>query len=108
MEQKQIVARVKGILEVDGLRFKDLDGTGELKPYEDWRLSPEERARDLVSRMTDEEKAGMLIIRRPINWPPGISVILSYVKMLPPVNWQNGSMPCRKSAKVPVSAFPVW
>lgn len=44
MEQKQIVARMKGVLEVDGLRFKDLDGTGELKPYEDWRLSPEERA----------------------------------------------------------------
>ena len=29
MEQKQIVARVKGILEVDGLCFKDLDGTGD-------------------------------------------------------------------------------
>lgn len=70
MEQKQIVARVKGILEVDGLCFKDLDGTGELKPYEDWRLSPEERARDLVSRMTDEEKAGMLIIN---SQPMGIS-----------------------------------
>lgn len=70
MEQKQIVARTKGVLEVDGLRFKDLDGTGELKPYEDWRLSPEERAKDLVGRMTDEEKAGMLIIN---SQPMGIS-----------------------------------
>lgn len=55
---------------MDGLRFKDLDGTGELKPYEDWRLSPEERAKDLVGRMTDEEKAGMLIIN---SQPMGIS-----------------------------------
>ena len=46
MEQKKITARCKGIIEADGLQFKDLDGTGELKPYEDWRLSPEERARE--------------------------------------------------------------
>ena len=54
MVQKKIVARSKGIIEVDGLKFKDLDGTGELKPYEDWRLTPEERAKDLVSRMNNE------------------------------------------------------
>ena len=62
MEQKKIGTRVKGVLTVDGLTFKDLDGTGVLKPYEDWRLAPEERARDLVGRMTPEEKAGMFII----------------------------------------------
>lgn len=28
------------IIEIDGLRFRDLDGDGELTPYEDWRLSP--------------------------------------------------------------------
>lgn len=70
MEQKKIVARAKGIIEADGLRFKDLDGTGELKPYEDWRLPPRQRAEDLVSRMTDEEKAGMLVIN---DQPMGIS-----------------------------------
>lgn len=70
MQQKKIVARAKGILEVDGLQFKDLDGTGELKPYEDWRLPPQQRAEDLVARMTDEEKAGMLIIN---DLPMGIS-----------------------------------
>lgn len=32
----------KGILEKDGLFFKDLTGDGRLYPYEDWRLSPEE------------------------------------------------------------------
>ena len=74
MEQKKITARCKGIIEADGLQFKDLDGTGELKPYEDWRLSPEERARDLVSRMTNEEKAGLMVIHdlpMGISTPPG-------------------------------------
>ncbi len=71
MEQVRISARVKGTIEADGLRFKDLDGTGVLKPYEDWRLSPEERARDLVERMTDEEKAGMFVINSQMM---GISV----------------------------------
>lgn len=49
------------LLEVDGLFFKDLAGTGELLPYEDWRLSPEERARDLASRLTIEEIAGLML-----------------------------------------------
>lgn len=62
MKQKTIRTTVKGIIKKDGLLFKDLYGDGELKPYEDWRLSPEERAKDLVSRMTDEEKAGMFVI----------------------------------------------
>ena len=29
------------------LQFKDLDGSGTLTPYEDWRLGAAERARDL-------------------------------------------------------------
>ena len=70
MQQKTIKTRVKGTIQVDGLEFKDLFGDGQLKPYEDWRLSPEERAKDLVSRMTDEEKAGMFIIN---SQPMGIS-----------------------------------
>jgi beta-glucosidase len=45
------------VLQKDGLQFKDLNRNGVLDPYEDWRLSPEQRARDLVSRMTLEEKA---------------------------------------------------
>ena len=46
----------------EGLRFKDLNGNGVLDPYEDWRLSPAERAADLVSRMTPEEKIGLMVI----------------------------------------------
>lgn len=50
------------IVNVDGWEFRDLDRDGQLAPYEDWRLSPAERARDLVGRMTTGEKAGMMII----------------------------------------------
>ena len=49
------------VLQKDGLQFKDLNRNGVLDPYEDWRLSPEQRARDLVARMTLEEKAGAMM-----------------------------------------------
>lgn len=49
------------IIHKDGLMFKDLNRNGVLDPYEDWRLSAEERARDLASRMTVEEKAGAMM-----------------------------------------------
>lgn len=77
MVQPVIAARVKGVIEADGLKFKDLDGTGELKPYEDWRLAPEARAEDLLSRMTDEEKAGLMVINSQmmgISLKPGQAV----------------------------------
>jgi len=48
-------------LEVDGLKFKDLNKNGALDPYEDWRLSPEQRAEDLLSKMTPEEKAAQMV-----------------------------------------------
>jgi len=46
---------------VDGLRFRDLDHDGVLAPFEDHRLPPDVRARDLVSRMTLNEKAGVMM-----------------------------------------------
>ncbi len=49
------------VLRQDGLEFKDLNRNGVLDPYEDWRLSPARRARDLVGRMTLEEKAGTMM-----------------------------------------------
>ena len=55
-------ARVKKIISVDGFQFKDLNGNNLLDPYEDWRLPTEERISDLLSKMTLEEKAGMLMI----------------------------------------------
>ena len=55
--QPELVARVKDIIEVDGYQFKDLNDNGELDPYEDWRLTPEERADNLLSLMSVEQKA---------------------------------------------------
>ena len=51
---------VTPILEVDGYKFKDLNKNGELDPYEDWRLTPEERTEDLLSRMSDKNKAAQM------------------------------------------------
>lgn len=48
------------LIEQDGFVFKDLEGTGELVPYEDWRLSAEERAEDLANRLTIEQIAGLM------------------------------------------------
>ncbi|PWU50233.1 hypothetical protein DLE60_21100 [Micromonospora globispora] len=57
-----IEGRVKDLIKVDGRYFKDLNDNGRLDRYEDWRLSPERRADDLLSRMTLEEKAGLMQI----------------------------------------------
>jgi len=59
--QKVVVARSSSIIESRGLRFKDLNKNGVVDPYEDWRLTPAARARDLVRRMTLEEKAGTMM-----------------------------------------------
>ena len=49
------------LLTVDGLQFKDLNHNGRLDPYEDWRLTPEARAHDLVGRMAIEDLAGLMV-----------------------------------------------
>ncbi|USQ96578.1 glycoside hydrolase family 3 protein [Caulobacter sp. RL271] len=60
-EQPALGVRGGKIVTVDGLRFRDLDRDGKLSPFEDWRLSPDVRAADLVSRMTLDEKAGEMM-----------------------------------------------
>ncbi len=47
-------------LTVDGVTFRDLNKNGRLDPYEDSRRPIEERVEDLLSRMSLEEKAGMM------------------------------------------------
>lgn len=59
--QPVLGTRTAPILEIDGLRFRDLNRSGALDPYEDWRLTSEARARDLVARMTLAEKAGTMM-----------------------------------------------
>lgn len=49
------------LLSVDGLEFKDLNKNGALDAYEDWRLTPGERAEDLLAQMTAEEKAAQML-----------------------------------------------
>lgn len=49
------------ILTVGGLKFKDLNKNGKLDKYEDWRLSAEERAKDLVKQMSVEQIAGLML-----------------------------------------------
>lgn len=49
------------LLEVDGYRFKDLNRNGQLDKYEDWRLSCDERARDLAEQLSIDEIAGLML-----------------------------------------------
>lgn len=49
------------IIEKDGKAFKSFDGSDTLLPYEDWRLTAEERARDLASRLSIDEIAGLML-----------------------------------------------
>jgi len=59
--QPDLGARGVKILEVRGLRFKDLNKNGRLDPYEDWRRPVEDRISNLLSLMTLEEKAGLMV-----------------------------------------------
>jgi beta-glucosidase len=59
--QPKIEARKAPVITVDGLKFRDLNKNGTLDRYEDWRLPVEQRVADLVSRMTVEEKTGLMI-----------------------------------------------
>jgi beta-glucosidase len=49
------------ILTVDGLAFKDLNKNGKLDKYEDWRLPVDVRAKDLASKMSVEQIAGLML-----------------------------------------------
>ncbi|KAB8066426.1 glycoside hydrolase family 3 protein [Janthinobacterium violaceinigrum] len=48
-------------LKSDGYTFKDMNRNGKVDPYEDWRLPAEARADDLLSRMSLDEKAGLMM-----------------------------------------------
>lgn len=54
------IESLTNILEVDGLKFKDMNGNGKLDDYEDWRLDEDARTADLISQMEDAELAGLL------------------------------------------------
>ena len=49
------------LLTEDGFAFKDLNRNDSLDAYEDWRLTPQERAADLASKLSKEEIAGLML-----------------------------------------------
>ena len=63
---------VTPILEVDGLKFKDLNGNGQLDVYEDWRQELDARVKDLYDQLTLEEKAGLFYHVNTCGNPQGV------------------------------------
>jgi beta-glucosidase len=61
-QQPTVQLRSRKVLTVDGRQFRDANGSGTVDRYEDWRLPVGARVDDLVSRMTLEEKAGLMLI----------------------------------------------
>jgi beta-glucosidase len=60
--QPALGSRSVRIIEKRGLKFRDLNKNSKLDKYEDWRLNSDERAKDLLSKMSLEEKAGFMFI----------------------------------------------
>ena len=60
--QPVVEAVAKDILTIDGKQFKDLNNNNKLDPYENWQLNVPKRVKDLISKMTLEEKAGLMLI----------------------------------------------
>ncbi|MBE2224454.1 MAG: glycoside hydrolase family 3 C-terminal domain-containing protein [Anaerolineae bacterium] len=64
LSTRRNVSKLSGdapLLEVDGMVFRDLNGNGRLDAYEDPRRPIELRVVDLMSQMTLEEKAGLMM-----------------------------------------------
>ncbi len=58
-----------GVIEKDGLFFRDIAGNGEWKSYDDWRLPAKERAEALAEDLSTDEKIGLLFVN---SWKTGI------------------------------------
>lgn len=50
-----------GVIVQDGLFFKDMDNSGKLDPYKDWRLDHETRAKDMVAHLPLKQQAGLVL-----------------------------------------------
>lgn len=72
------------ILDVDGLKFKDLNKNGSLDVYEDWRKPVDERVNDLLSQMSATDKAAqmlhMTLVTLKESWftDLGVGFVLAY------------------------------
>ena len=59
------------LLTEDGFAFKDLNKDGKLDTYEDWRLPADERAKDLASKLSVEQIAGLMLYSAHQSIPSG-------------------------------------
>ena len=59
-----------GVIQSEGLYFKDSNNNQELDPFEDWRLDAKTRAADMVSKMSLEDQAGFVFNALAIT--PGV------------------------------------
>lgn len=59
----------RNVLYQDGLYFKDIDGSGVMQDYNDWRLSSKQRAESYVKQLSVKEKTDQLFIA---DWRMGI------------------------------------
>lgn len=72
------------ILDVDGLKFKDLNKNGTLDVYEDWRKPVEERVNGLLAQMSPTDKAAqmlhMTLVTLKESWftDLGVGFVLAY------------------------------
>ena len=62
----------------DGVGYRDLNHNGRLDPYEDPRLTPEERTADLLSQLSLAEKVG-LMFHTIIESGPGGTIPMVHV-----------------------------
>ncbi len=61
-KQPVLGSRSVKMLIVNNLQFKDLNRNNKLDKYEDWRLPYTIRAKDLLRKMSVEQKAGFMLI----------------------------------------------
>jgi beta-glucosidase len=59
------------ILTSKGFAFKDLNQNNKLDKYEDWRLPVDVRAKDLASKLSVEQIAGLMLYSRHQSIPAG-------------------------------------
>lgn len=111
--QPELSARVKDIIEVDGYQFKDLNDNGELDPYEDWRLSAEERAENLLSMMDADQKAAQMVhltlVTKKDSWfskdNVGFALVYEYIFDVPEADEEDDEEVEEEASAVTSSAM---
>ena len=91
------------LLAVDGYAFKDLNRNGLLDPYEDWRLTPEERAVDLAGQLSTKglellptmanllmrvEPSHPIFPMRSVNSSPRIMFVMYWLREYKAQKWR--------------------